>query len=385
MIFRRPDYGDQVSKNPKILIYEPSEEGHFPFYLELVVTALRSADYEVIVVTDQDSPVVLPADVMRVSTVRRVCPSMESVELAEKFDVQHLFYPCLEHIFWSQSTRKIMMPPESIKVHGIIIGVGQLFNRDLFRIRDVKYRRTQRLVKWIKELQQREQLGNVFVIDERTIKNPERVPFPTIFLADPFRPFVKYTKQEARQRLGLPQNRIIYAHLGSDERRKGLLDVMRLINRIEQRPPLLVRGGKMKKHTFRHKKLMDRLGQQQKFVHYDDWVSEEKFDLLIDAADYVLLSYHSHNGSSGVLSRAIGHCTPVIASDYKVIGERVRKYNCGFVYPDRDMKALGKLLAECAAFEKQPHFSFPAENYMPERFINGIVENFTARVRAPSK
>ncbi|MEI8205634.1 MAG: glycosyltransferase [Kiritimatiellales bacterium] len=373
-----------MNKKQKILVYEPSEEGHFPFYLELVVDALRRADCEVIVVTDQDSPVVLPADVMRVSTVRRVCPSTESVELAKKFDVQHLFYPCLEHIFWSQSTRKIMTPPENIKVHGIIIGVGQLFNHDLFRMLDVRYRRTKRLVKWIREVQQRGQLGNVFVIDERTIKNPERVPFPTIFLADPFRPFVKHTKQEARQKLALPLDRTIYVHLGSDERRKGLLDVMRLMDRIEQRPPLLVRGGKMKKHTFRHKKLIERLIRQRKFVHFNEWISEEKFDLLMDAADYVLLSYHSHNGSSGVLSRAIGHCTPVIASDYEVIGERVKKYNCGFVYPDRDMKALGRLLAECAAFEKPPHFSFPTEDYMPESFINGIIENFTARIQTPN-
>ena len=130
---------------------------------------------------------------------------------------------------------------------------------------------------------------------------------------------------------------------------------------------------------------MERLIAQQKFVPYDDWVSEEKFDLLIDAADYVLLSYHSHNGSSGVLSRAIGHCTPVIASDYEVIGERVKKYNCGFVYPDRDMKALGRLLAECAASEKQPHFSFPTENYTPKGFVHGISENFAARVQAPSE
>lgn len=373
-----------MSKKPKILVYEPSEEGHFPFYLELVVKALKLADYEIIVVTDQDSPVVLPDDVMRISTVRRVCPSAESVELAKKFDVQHIFYPCLEHIFWSQSTHKIITPPENIKVHGIIVGVGQLFNRDLFRMSDVRYRRTQRLVKWIKDLQRSEQLGNVFVIDERTIKEPECVPFPTIFLADPFRPFVKYTKQDARQLLGLPQDRIIYVHLGSDERRKGLLDVMRLIDRIEQCPPLLVRGGKMKKHTVRHKKLLERLIRQRKLVYFNDWVSEEKFDLLIDAADYVLLSYHSHNGSSGVLSRAIGHCIPVIASDYEVIGERVKKYGCGFVYPDRDMKALGRLLAECSVFEKQPHFAFPTESYTPESFISGIVENFAAHVRDPS-
>jgi hypothetical protein len=42
------------------------------------------------------------------------------------------------------------------------------------------------------------------------------------------------------------------------------------------------------------------------------------------------------------------------------------------------------LLAECAAFEKQPVFSFPTENYTPENFIYGVVENFAAHVQAPS-
>ena len=365
-----------MNTKPKILVYEPSEEGHFPFYLELVVHALTLAQYEVIVVTDQDSPVVLPDTVRRVTTVRRACPSMESVELAIQFDVQHLFYPCLEHIFWSKSTRKIMMPPKTMKVHGIIIGVGQLFNRDVLRLFNVKYRRTQRLVKWIQALQHREQLGSVFVIDERTTQHPEQVPFPTIFLNDPFRPFVKHTKQEARKLLGLPLDRTIYVHLGSDERRKGLLDVMRLMDRIEHNPPLLVRGGKMKKHTFRHKALLRRLTLQEKLICIDDWVSEEQFDWLIDAADYVLLPYHSHNGSSGVLSRAIGHRTPVIASDYEVIGERVKNYNCGLVYPDRDMKALGEHLKKCADLETQPPFSYPVENYMPARFISAITLAF---------
>ena len=374
-----------MNTKPRILVYEPSEEGHFPFYLELVAQALTLAQYEVIVVTDQDSPVVLPDTIRRVTTVRRACPSMESVALAKQFDVQHLFYPCLEHIFWSKSTRKIMMPPETMKVHGIIIGVGQLFNRDVFRLFNVKYRRTQRLVKWIQALQHREQLGSVFVIDERTTQHPERVPFPTIFLNDPFRPFVKHTKPEARKLLGLPLNRIIYVHLGSDERRKGLLDVMRLMDRIEHNPPLLVRGGKMKKHTFRHQALLKRLTRQEKLICIDDWVSEEQFDWLIDAADYVLLPYHSHNGSSGVLSRAIGHCTPVIASDYEVIGERVKNYNCGLVYPDRDMKALGRLLAECSTADRPFNFLFPVSNYAPEFFVHRMVNDFTAFVHSRSE
>ena len=365
-----------------ILVYEPNEDGHFPFYLELVVKALKRADYEVIVVTDQDSPVVLPDDVMRVSTVRGVCPGTESVELAKKFDVQHIFYPCLEHIFWSQNTRKIIMPPENIKVSGIMIKAGQLFDRNFFRLCTVKYRRTQRLIKWIQELQRREQLGSVFVIDERTTRLPERVPFPTIFLNDPFRPFVKHTKQEARKLLGLPLDRTIYVHLGSDERRKGLLDTLKVMDEMDTHPPLLIRAGKLKKHTSKHKTLIDRLVASKKLLCLNEWITEETFDLVMQAADYVLLPYQSFPDSSGILSRAIGHQIPVIASDYGLIGERVNKYGCGYIYPNRDMKALGRLLMECAASGKQPHFTFPTERHTPENFVSGIADTFSASAKA---
>jgi glycosyltransferase involved in cell wall biosynthesis len=371
-----------VNKKQKILVYEPNEDGHFPFYLELVVKALKRADYEVIVVTDQDSPVVLPDDVMRVSTVRGVCPGTESVELAKKFDVQHLFYSCLEHIFWSKSTRKIMMPPMNIRVHGIMIKAGQLFNRNIFRLRDVKYRRTQRLIKWIDELQRREQLGSVFVIDERTTRHPEQVPFPTIFLNDPFRPFVKHTKQEARKLLELPQDRTIYVHLGSDERRKGLLDTLKVMDGMDTHPPLLVRAGKLKKHTSKHKTLIDRLVASNKLLCLNEWITEETFDLLMQASDYVLLPYRTFPDSSGILSRAIGHQIPVIASDYGLIGERVNKYGCGYVYPNRDMKALGRLLGECSTLDRPLNFLFPVSNYAPESFVNRMVNAFAAYVRS---
>jgi glycosyltransferase involved in cell wall biosynthesis len=270
------------------------------------------------------------------------------------------------------------MLPRDITLHGIWIGVSQIFNRSPFRIFNKKYQRTCRLIKGLDYLQSQRQLGHIFVINERIQKNPDCLPFPTKLLCDPWRPFIPQTKQDARARLSLPQDRQILLHIGTDERRKGLLDTLKVIDGVDITPPLLVRAGKLKKYTSKHKTLIDRLVASKKLLCLNEWITEEKFDLLMQASDYVLLPYRSFPDSSGILSRAIGHQVPVIASDYGLVGERVKRYNCGLVYPDRDMKALGRLLAECSLHKVPPSFSFPVEEYTPESFVSGIAEEFGA-------
>jgi glycosyltransferase involved in cell wall biosynthesis len=363
-------------KQKKTLVYEPSSEGHFLFYLELVITGLRKADHEILIATDVDSPVQLPEGVQRISTTRGVDPCEESISLAIQHQVDHLFFPCLETFFWGGNPENIRALPQDVTLHGIWIGVSQVFNRSPLRFFKKRYKRTRRLIKGLEYLQSQHQLGHVFVINERIQKNPGCLSFPTVLLCDPWRPFIPQTKHDARTRLSLPQDRRIFLHIGTDERRKGLLDVFRAMDRINTNPPLLIRAGRLKKHTSKNKALIDRLVSSGKLLCLNEWISEETFDLLMQAADYVLLPYRSFPDSSGILSRAIGHQVPVVASDYGLIGERVKKYGCGLVYPHRDIKALERLLAECAASEKQPDFLFPTENFAPESFVSEITEIF---------
>jgi glycosyltransferase involved in cell wall biosynthesis len=360
----------------KILVYEPSREGHFPFYLELVIKGLRKANHEILVATDVDCPIPFPEGVRRISTTRGVDPCEESILLAVQHQVDHLFFPCLETFFWGRNPGNIRTLSRNVTLHGIWIGVSQIFNRSPFRFFNKKYQRTGRLIKGLEYLQSQHQLGHIFVINERIQENSDRLSFPTALLCDPWRPFIPQTKQNARTRLSLPQDRRIFLHIGTDERRKGLLDALKVMDGIDANPPLLVRAGKLKKHTSKHKALIDRLVASKKLLCLNEWIAEETFDLLMQAADYVLLPYRTFPDSSGILSRAIGHQVPVIASDYGLIGERVKKYGCGLVCPDRDMKALGRLLAECASHKAPPSFSFPVEEYTPESFVSGIAEKF---------
>jgi glycosyltransferase involved in cell wall biosynthesis len=296
--------------------------------------------------------------------------------------VDHLFFSCLETFFWGNNPGNIRTLPKNIQLHGIWIGVSQIFNHSPFRHFNKRYRRTRRLIKALDDLQAQQQLGHIFVINERIQESPSCLPFPTALLCDPWRPFIPHTKQDARARLSLPQDRRILLHIGTDERRKGLLDTLKVMDGIDTHPPLLVRAGKLKKHTSKHKTLIDRLVASKKLLCLNEWITEDKFDLLMQAADYVLLPYRSFPDSSGILSRAIGHQIPVIASDYGLVAERVKKYGCGFVYPDRNMEALGKLLTECAVFGKQPHFTFPTERHTPEIFVSGIADTFSASAKA---
>jgi hypothetical protein len=88
-----------MNEKPKTLIYEPNSEGHFPFYLELVIEGLRKANHEILVATAVDSPISFPEGVQRITTTRGVDPCEESIALAIQYQVDHLFFPCLETFF----------------------------------------------------------------------------------------------------------------------------------------------------------------------------------------------------------------------------------------------------------------------------------------------
>ena len=64
------------------------------------------------------------------------------------------------------------------------------------------------------------------------------------------------------------------------------------------------------------------------------------------AADRILLPYRSHFGSSGVLSQAMAAGLPAIASDFHLIGRRVRRSDLGVVHRNGDADSLADAIRE---------------------------------------
>ena len=78
------------------------------------------------------------------------------------------------------------------------------------------------------------------------------------------------------------------------------------------------------------------------------YVSAEEEKQLFAASDVVLLPYHRHFGSSGVLARAVGANLPVIVSDEELLGRVVREHGLGPLFPSGSAPALGKAIEETA-------------------------------------
>ena len=364
----------------KILVWEPLFKGHYTLFLELIVRALTQAGWAVTVATDSASPVNLPGEVARVGTDSRANPSAEPFQIAQKLGIKHLFICYLDNALLPRKAHLFVGPDDpAIRVHGIWFQASWVFKHSFFDyVTEKSVRRSRLLVQRLKNLFDKKMLGEVFVLDERLSEQQVALGFPTVLLPDPWCSVPAETRLAARTRMGLPQDRIIFLHIGSDEKRKGLLDVLKLLQKFPAPGPFIVRTGELKpRNTGKYTKLIQNLTNEDRLFCEDRDISEEEFDLYLRAADYVLLPYRSHGDSSGILSRAIGVGTPVIASDFGLIGKRVKELNLGLLYQNNNMRDLRRAMLK--AFQTPPS-DFPVTDasaaFSPERFVETIRGKF---------
>jgi glycosyltransferase involved in cell wall biosynthesis len=331
-----------------VLVYEPNITGHYPFFLELICKACLEVGYRVVVATPDDSPSQVSSVVTRIAIAQGEESFRGAVGLAKKCQCHMLFVCSLDTLLHTDEARDVIKKNEleNLELYGFWIKPYAVIQRTIISVLSKGYRRASRVLDNLNNLSMRGNLKRVFVLDEDLVQNPPSIfSFPFEHVPDPWRPFVERTHQEAREKLGLPQDKLIVCHLGDDTRRKGLLDVLSALDHIDATSLLLVRGGKLNRRTLKKEKLLARLQERGSFICFNRWLTEDEFDLIMQAADYVLMPYHSHVGSSGILSRATGHRRPVIASDYGLIGRRVKKYNLGYLYPHCERNALTMLLS----------------------------------------
>jgi glycosyltransferase involved in cell wall biosynthesis len=363
-----------------MLVWEPLYKGHYAFFLELVVRALEQAGWTVTVATDADSPVCLSKTVFRISTDPQANPSAEPFQIAHKLGITNIFICHLDSVLLPWKNLRFIGPEESpVHIHGIWIQASGALKTGLLNyLSQRSVRRSRLFIQRLKSLFDRNMLGEVFVLDERLSQQQVALGFPATLLPDPWRSAPKETRAESRTLLGLPQDRVIFLHIGSDEKRKGLLDVLKLVSKFPSSGPFIVRAGELKpRNTGKRVKLIQRLTLENRLLCANRAVSEEAFDLYLRAADYVLLPYRSHDDSSGILSRAIGAGTPVIASDFGLIGKRVRALNLGILYRNNNMRDLRRAMSTAW---QTPASHFPvghaADTFSPEHFIGLIRAHF---------
>lgn len=177
-------------------------------------------------------------------------------------------------------------------------------------------------------------------------------------------------RREARQYLGLPEERTIFLHFGSIHQDKNIETVLAAIKSIPD--ILLVHAGKIDDGTDLAN-LVDYHGLQDKVIFKDCYIPETEKQYYFAAADAAILSYNKDFLLAGsMLLEAVRFKLPVISSDNGDLGEFVHSYKIGLVFNAEDVASLCSTLL---AFLDSSHSQREAMANNCERFCDDFSYN----------
>ncbi len=177
-----------------------------------------------------------------------------------------------------------------------------------------------------------------------------------------------------KQSLRIEHDRLVLLLFGLLSRRKGIfqtLEALRLLSEQTIGRICLVLAGKIPESD--RPALLLKVNEiselrRVQIIVRDERIPEHELDNFFAAADLVLLPYQHHVGDSAVLMRAAAAGVPVLAQDYGLIGQLVRRRNLGITVDTSDPEEIAKALERSvqigcdALLDRSEARSFAAEN-----------------------
>ncbi len=152
------------------------------------------------------------------------------------------------------------------------------------------------------------------------------------------------SKEEARRQLGLPDDKTIYLHLGGHYTRKGLGDAVEVWESGELPPSAyLLRAGVTRDSYLQRLQDLEARGVAGLINRF---LTDEELNLYLCAADWILLPYRDHLGSSGLLCGAAAMGRPVICSFAGVLGTTVKENGLGLLFRHKSVPDLKRVVQE---------------------------------------
>ncbi len=370
-------FGDAPpSPSQSVLIVDPQVEGHHLTWIRYITDAFLSQNFKVTLMADfrpQHASKIHNVLQDRLKDIQRICAfnengryhgnsCLKSVSLAQKeYGFSHIFFNELD-LFASNCLRQAAMgryPPRNIK--GLLSGI-------YFRPRFLFEKKTlSNSIKsaGFKRLYQNRWFKNIFLMDEQRIEDVSK-KFPDInfnFLPDPWDGNFAIDQKDARSCLNLPPNKFIVLQFGIGTKRKGLHHVANAMKNLpDSSDVFLLCAGKLSIPS-KFERLLYKLEAQGKAKILNRYVSDTEEKFCFCASDAVLLPYVHHMGSSGVLSRACAAGKPVIASDFDLVGFRVKQYELGLVFEHGSVAQLKTAIHKLAQMDIIQKEKFKKNNW----------------------
>jgi len=152
------------------------------------------------------------------------------------------------------------------------------------------------------------------------------------------------TRREARQRLGLPQGRLLFLHFGDLHPDK---DIETILAAIQDMPEaLLVHSGEVAGRVDLSD-LVRRSGLQGRVIIRDRYIPESEKPYYFASADAIILSYKRDVLLAGsMLWEAARFKLPAIGSDVGDLGQLIERYGVGLVFEAESATSLRGMLSQ---------------------------------------
>ena len=184
----------------------------------------------------------------------------------------------------------------------------------------------------------------------------------------------------ARKHLGLPTDRVLIGVLGSLDSRKGVLGLLRAMERIAVPNLTLAMLGKIDPSISGQVRELVSRARIGSIVVRDEVLGADDFSAAMSACDWQAVVYPRHYGSSGILVRSAAIGRPVLASQFGWIGEATRKYGLGRTCDGTNIESIADQLCEIA---KNPSFVLgkPAAAFVNFNTEKNFLAHWTASAR----
>lgn len=362
------------SRPGHVLLFEPRTEGHHPGWLRFIAEDLLSANVRLSLAVDlrpeamgilQDHLAGLLSQVNLVSVCddagrRHGAGRVGSVATCLRASGADQVFLCawdeVASACWRRATFGIF-PPEELRGR-----MGGIYHRPRFLVapawspngwlKQIGFRRLLRQ-NWLRQL--------LFVDEYLAADLQRRLPgAPVYFLPDPCPAGFNGDAREARRRLGVPEDKVVFLFYGGGYRRKGLHLAAQALRKLPVNSPAFLLCAGRQNPTGETARVLEDLVRQNRARVLNRYVSSEEERLCFEAGDAVLLPYLNHFGTSGVLSRAVAAGKPVIVSDEQLLGRLTREHGLGLLFPSGEVEALRGCLQQATQWSPGDFAKFSA-------------------------
>lgn len=148
-------------------------------------------------------------------------------------------------------------------------------------------------------------------------------------------------------------DRKIVGLLGSQAKRKGLLTLLNVARQVDK-GWFFVFAGYLSKDDFTDEQIamLDEFIKAQPdncFFHFARIPTESQFNALVKICDVLFAAYENFPHSSNILAKAAAFEKPAIASKNYCMGERVKKFNLGYVIDEGNVAQCVEILRKISS------------------------------------